>query len=76
MNDGRRDTAAAPSLITGAADEPGHDHTVLTDADCARIATVLNASVGTRGLTVGDGFDRIGAMVPELVRRGLAELRN
>ncbi len=41
MNDGRRDTAAAPSRITGAADEPGHDHTVLTDADCARIATVL-----------------------------------
>jgi hypothetical protein len=29
-----------------------------------------------RGLAVGDGFDRIGAMVPELVRRGLAELRN
>jgi aminoglycoside phosphotransferase (APT) family kinase protein len=47
MNDDRRDTAAAPSRITGAADEPGHDHTVLTDADCARIATVLNASVGT-----------------------------
>src|SRR5260370_15818410 len=47
MNDGRRDTAAAPSRITGAPDEPGHDHTVLTDADCARIATVLNASAGT-----------------------------
>jgi aminoglycoside phosphotransferase (APT) family kinase protein len=28
-----------------------------------------------RGLTVGDGFDKIGAMVPELVQRGLAELR-
>jgi aminoglycoside phosphotransferase (APT) family kinase protein len=47
MNDGRRDTTAASSRITGAADEPGHNHTVLTDADCARIATVLNASVGT-----------------------------
>ena len=46
MNDGRRDTAAAPRRIAGAAGEPGHDHTVLTDADCARIAAVLNASVG------------------------------
>jgi aminoglycoside phosphotransferase (APT) family kinase protein len=26
------------------------------------------------GLTVGEGFDRIGAMVPEIVRRGLAAL--
>ena len=27
-----------------------------------------------QGLTVGDGFDRIGVMVPELVRRGLSAL--
>ena len=26
------------------------------------------------GLTVGDGFDKIGAMVPDLVQRGLAAL--
>ena len=26
------------------------------------------------GLTVGEGFDRIGALVPEIVRRGLAAL--
>jgi aminoglycoside phosphotransferase (APT) family kinase protein len=53
MNDGLRHTAAAPSRITGATDEPGHDGTVLTDPECARIATVLNASIGTpvRGLS-------------------------
>ena len=26
------------------------------------------------GLTVGEGFDRIGALVPEIVRRGLDAL--
>jgi aminoglycoside phosphotransferase (APT) family kinase protein len=53
MNDGLRHTAGAPSRIIGATDEPDHDHTVLTDAECARIATVLNASIGTpvRGLS-------------------------
>ena len=46
MNDGLPSAAAWSSPITEPGDEPGHDQTLLSDEDCARIAAVLNGSVG------------------------------
>ena len=71
MNDGLPSAAAWSSPITEPADEPGHDQTLLSDADCARIAAVaslaaadvecfgLNSTVDDRtGRRARDGGDR------------------
>lgn len=52
------------------------DHTWYTAFACFKFAVICEGIHyrHTEGLTVGEGFDRIGAMVPEIVQRGLHAL--